>query len=492
MSSIFVKSILKGEPNNPLTLYDLYMEDVLIKYDVGEYLGSGKDAIKEAKLGNVKLSQDIEGGGKVKISNRQFLGFLNETVRSNREIERLVNDLTSTEKSKKQDKIYEELRRLYSKSVKDKGDLATLLDYAIFYPKQFEMSMNGAYKQTVQQLGKMASLSQTESTSNKLKTVISNLEIERKRIMQVLAKAKRLSTEAEPASKKIRAKDVLSETALADTSNLLEDFTTSIRRYRTEKGGDLNKILAQTFADDTVVKSQILDNYLEKSASEFKAIMNSFALTGKKGQGLKTTTVYDEGNPEHLKIIQNSNRLIEELEKTDRSDIIDMLRYVADTTNLVSRNIGLVEVDIDELEDLVETFNSVLEIEENQFETLAEEVVDRNSATSEEIVRLQELSNDITEQYDEVITDLRDLATKVESQTQVRDTGAGASVRVRDGEVDRTGEQDVEEGRELSAGELQYLNRINTRREEYERQRDDTLSSRDALIEQIKTTEATE
>lgn len=711
MTSIFVKAILKGDENNPLVLYDLYMEDMLIKYDVGEYLGSGKDAIKEAKLGNVKLSQDIQitnpadgkklaelmqkyyavanpvllplkeatdkipeikrkyetarrnkttvaempydptfprlGAGeklvnvwegwlnklenankriqsarkdyndlifgkyeyrwqlnyqapednftgedssgrvrnlglglaldamdkankqllelsdlhdyvtgmdlrafmelnvpliadtitqhqklftqyekkkpelieiikeikkvlassfsakdsKVKITSRQFLGFLNETVRSNKEIERLVREMgtkkevknskgeteiqyTQREKTKRQNTIHEELRRLYSKSVEDEGDLATLLDYAIFYPKQFEMSMKGAFKQTIQQLGKMASLSQTDSTSNKLKTVIENLEEERKRIMKVLSKAKKVSNEAEPPQKKGGSKDSLSEQGLTDTFNFLEKFATSVRNYRV--GGDRNKILAQTFDENVIVKSQILDDYLEKDSEKFKQIMNSFALIGAKGKGRKTSTVYDEGNPNHLKIIQASNKVIDELEKTDKSDIINMLRYVADTTNLVSRNIGLVETDLDALDDFVEISNSAIKDVEEEFYGFADELLKKKKATNEEMVKLQEMSNSITTEYDEIIEDLNEMVQEIETQTEVKDTGAGASVKVKDGEVDRTGEQDVEEGKDLSTAEVQQLNKIQAKIAEFEKGRSERLASRDNLIEELK------
>ena len=172
------------------------MGDLIIKYSVKELLGSGVEVLEESKIGDVKLVR-----GEREMPVEEYLGFLNQTVRRDREISREIDQMIEVDfegiesslkpspsqvvtlYSRKLDSVVTELISIYEKAglISGSDKLYSLILYSLYKPNEFKELVNGAYSQTMRQLDSISNLDKDNAELvSKIRTVVSQLERQRK------------------------------------------------------------------------------------------------------------------------------------------------------------------------------------------------------------------------------------------------------------------------------------------------------------------------
>ena len=349
MTSVLVKAILKGEEDNPLFLYKALMGDLIIKYSVKELLGSGVEVLEESKIGDVKLVR-----GEREMPVEEYLGFLNQTVRRDREISREIDQMIEVDfegiesslkpspsqvvtlYSRKLDSVVTELISIYEKAglISGSDKLYSLILYSLYKPNEFKELVNGAYSQTMRQLDSISNLDKDNAELvSKIRTVVSQLERQRKIIFSEINKViNELSLEdKEKEEDDSKIKDIKS--AFDMTEKVVNNFEAGLSQFVKETVGKnpnrINKDYIKLLRSYSREKIELLSRFVKQTGSKpfNKWLKSSYVARGKWGPA-----TYDVGNPQHVKIQEKMDSIINLLSGSNMEEsVLGILRHAYDT-----------------------------------------------------------------------------------------------------------------------------------------------------------------
>lgn len=366
MTSVLVKAILKGEEDNPLFLYKALMGDLIIKYSVKELLGSGVEVLEESKIGDVKLVR-----GEREMLVEEYLAFLNQTVRRDREISREVDQMIEAEfeekplftgrgkltfpvidilnlkpvkkpvpsevvTNRKLDPIVTELISIYEKAglIRGSDKLYSLILYSLYKPNEFKKLVDGAYSQTMRQLDSISSLDKDNAKLvSKIRTVVSQLERQRKIIFSEINKViNELSLEdKEKEEDDSKIKDTKS--AFDMTEKVVNNFEAGLSQFVKETVGKnpnrINKDYIKLLRSYSREKIELLSRFVKQTGSK---PFNKWLKSSYVARGKWSPATYDVGNPQHVKIQEKMDSIINLLSGSNMEEsVLGILRHAYDT-----------------------------------------------------------------------------------------------------------------------------------------------------------------